>query len=127
MASYGSLVVRAYQGGGAVLPIENVSIFVTDMDGRLLAVRQTDRNGKAGPIPVQVPPKEESLDPNFQGNPFTSVSLSARNPGFAEIDVRNIQLFPGVVTVQNLEMIPLAEFPNAENGSEEFNIPPQNL
>ena len=111
----------------ANLPLSGVTVTVTDPQGRLLGIRQTNSSGLIGPIAISVPEKSESLDSAFPGKPFTSVSIFARHPGYRQIDVQNAQVFPGVVTVQNLEMIPLSQLPRACNGTEEFDIPPQNL
>lgn len=126
MASTSLLQVHAYTSR-AVLPVSGVTVTVTDPSGRLLGIRQTDSSGLITPIVIPVPDRAESRDPNFQGKPFTSVSISARHPAYAEIEIQNAQVFAGVVTVQNLEMIPLAMLPEQLNPSEDFNIPPQNL
>lgn len=111
----------------ANIPLPGVTVTVTDPQGRLLGIRQTNSSGLIDPIVISVPEKSESLDSAFQGQPFTSVSIYARHPGYRQIDVQNAQVFPGVVTVQNLEMIPLSQLPGQFNTTEEFNIPPQNL
>ena len=59
--------------------------------------------------------------------PFTQVNLFARKEAYEQIGSENVQIFPGVITTQNLPMIPLAEFPDAYDKSEIFNTPPQNL
>lgn len=109
------------------MPVSGATITVTDPNGQLIGIRQTDSSGLITPITITVPDLSESLDPNFQGQPFATVSLSVRHPAYAEIDIQNVQVFSGVVTVQNLEMIPLAMLPNQLNPTEYFNIPPQNL
>ena len=126
MATTSLLQVHAYTSR-AVLPVSGVTIRVMDPAGRLLGIRQTDSSGLIQPIVITVPDRSESRDPNFQGQPFTSVSISARHPGYAEIDIQNAQVFPGVVTVQNLEMIPLSMLPDQLDPTEQFDIPPQNL
>lgn len=120
------LQVFAYTSRASI-PVPKVSVTVTDSQGRLLGIRQTNSSGLIDPIPISVPERSESLDHTFQGQPFTSVSIFARQPGYRQIDVQNAQVFPGVVTVQNLEMIPLSLLPGQFNVAEEFDIPPQNL
>ena len=44
-----------------------------------------------------------------------------------EIEIENIQVFADTVTLQNLEMIPLAELPGSWNHVEVYDTPPQNL
>ena len=55
------------------------------------------------------------------------MNLFARKEAYEQIGSENVQIFPGVITTQNLPMIPLAEFPDAYDKSEIFNTPPQNL
>ena len=111
----------------ASIPVSGVTVTVTDPQGRLLGIRQTNSSGLISPIAITVPDKSESLDSAFQGQPFTSVSIFARHPGYRQIDIQNAQVFPGVVTVQNLEMIPLSQLPGQCDATEEFNIPPQKV
>ena len=44
-----------------------------------------------------------------------------------QIEAENLQVFADTITNQNLEMIPLSEFPNQWDQTEIFNTPPQNL
>ena len=97
----GKLTVRAYRSR-AIIPLQGVTIAVTDQDGRLLAIRQTDRSGLTAPIEITVPARAESLDPDFGGQPFTAVTLSARHPDYVEIDMRNVQVFADAVSYTHL-------------------------
>lgn len=122
----GYIQVRAY-ASNAALPLENVAVAVTATDGTAIAMRLTDRSGKIVPIAVSVPPRAESLAPDSQERPYTTVNLYARLKGYEQIEAENLQVFAGITTVQNLELIPLSELPGSWNQTELLDTPPQNL
>ena len=126
MSATGYIQVRAYESF-ALLPLENVAITVTDQDGTAIAMRLTDRNGRIGPIEIPVPEISYSLAPDPGEKPFTNVNLYARKKGYEQIENENLQVFAGITTDQNLEMIPLAELPDRWDRTEIFLTPPQNL
>lgn len=91
-------------------------------------MRLTNRSGGLdSPVEIIVPDRSASQTPNTGTMPYTTVNLYARLENFEMIEVENLQVFPGTLTVQNLAMIPLAELPNSWNQAEIFNTPPQNL
>ena len=128
MSATGYIQVRAYTST-ARFPLENVAITVTAADGTAIAMRLTDRNGLIVPIEVPVPDKSESQEPEPEPGekPFTSVNLYARLKGYEQVEAENLQVFADTTTNQNLEMIPLSEFPGQWDQTEIFNTPPQNL
>lgn len=126
LSAQGILQIRTYTSR-AQIPVEGVSISVKDAGGKLLATRITDRSGTIAPISISVPALEESLEPDFPGQPFTDVTISAFHPGYEKIEAARVQLFPGIVTMQELELIPLAEFPGLWSQTEYLDTPPQNL
>lgn len=91
-------------------------------------MRLTNRNGELDtPIAIQVPAISAGQSPGTGTVPYTSIGLFARAGNYEGIEAENIQIFPGIVTVQNLELIPLSEFPDSFNKLERFDTPPQNL
>lgn len=126
MSSTGYIQVRAYTSN-AQYPLQDVAITVTATDGTAIAMRLTDRNGRIAPIPVPVPDRNESLSPDPAERPFAVVNLYAHKRGYERIESENLQLFADTTTLQNLEMIPLAELPGSRNQYEVFDTPPQNL
>lgn len=126
MSATGSLQVHAY-ASRALIPLADVAITITDESGQVIAMRLTDRSGRMAPIVIPVPEKSAGQTPDTGQIPFTSVNLYARLEGYEQIESEGIQIFPGTVTEQNLEMIPLSELPDAWNLSELFRTPAQNL
>lgn len=126
MPSTGYIQVRAYTSN-AQYPLRNVAITVTSQDGTAIAMRLTDRSGKITPIPIPVPDKEESQSPDPSERPYAVVNLYARLKGFEQTEAENLQVFAGTTTIQNLEMIPLSEFPDQWDQMIIFDTPPQNL
>lgn len=126
MPSTGYIQVHAYSSQ-ARIPLKDVAIAVTATDGTAIAMRLTGRSGTIEPIPIPVPDKSESQTPDPPEQPFTNVNLYAHLQGYEQIIADNVQVFPGITTNQNLEMIPLPEFPEAFDKTEIFNTPPQNL
>lgn len=126
MSATGYIQVHAYTSY-AQLPLENVAVTVTATDGTAIAMRLTDRSGRIAPIEVPVPERSESLTPNPGEKPFTSVNLYARLKGYEQFEMENVQVFAGIVTDQDLAMIPLAELPDRWDQTAVFLTPPQNL
>lgn len=127
MSATGYIQVHAYTSQ-AQIPIKDVAIAITDTDGSAIALRLTDKSGQLEkPVAISVPDLAASQTPNTGETPFTIVNLYAKADLFEEIEIENLQVFPGTVTVQNLELIPQAELPDYWNQVEIFNIPPQNL
>jgi len=121
----GYIQVHAYSSF-AQLPLKDVAVTITAEDGTAIAMRLTDRSGRITPVEVPVPERSESQAPGVQ-SPFTLVTIHARLKGYAQVQARNVQLFAGTTTLQNLEMIPLSELPGAWDQMEDFDTPPQNL
>lgn len=119
--------MRAYTSY-AQIPLQYVAITVTDADGSALAMRLTNRNGQLDkPIEITVPDLSAGQSPNTGIIPFVAVDLFARLENYELIHIEKLQVFPDTVTEQNLEMIPLSEFPDSWNKQEIFDTPPQNL
>ena len=126
MSTTGYIQVRAYTGR-AKYPLKDVALTVTAADGTAIAMAITDRNGLISPIPLPVPDKEDSLRPDPPETPFATVNLYARLRGYEQVEAENLQVFADTTTVQNLEMIPLAELPDQWSQTVIFDTPPQNL
>lgn len=127
MSAIGYIQVHAYTSF-AQIPLQDVAITVTDTDGAAIAMRLTNRSGLLDkPIEITVPDLSASQTPNTGVIPFTTVDLYAKLEDYEEIHIERLQIFPGIITNQNLEMIPLSEFPEKWNQAEIFYTPAQNL
>ena len=100
---------------------------ITTPNGDAIAMRLTDRSGQIEPIPITVPDRAASESPDTGIIPFTDVNIHARLNGYEQIEAENVQVFPNIITNQNLEMIPLSELPDKWTQYEIFRTPPQNL
>lgn len=126
MAATGYIQVHAFTSN-AQLPLKDVTVYITDAEGKAIALRQTDRNGKIQPVSVSTPDLSVSQAPEIGIPPFATVNIYARLENFEQIEAEGIQIFANTVTNQDLEMIPLAEFPEYWTETEIFQTPPQNL
>lgn len=127
MSAIGYIQVHAYTSY-AQIPVEDAAIAITDKDGNALALRLTNRSGILDdPVPLEVPDLSAGQTPDTGILPFGVVNLYARAPNYEEIVIENLQVFPNTVTNQNLELIPLSEFPESWNISETFDTSIQNL
>ena len=126
MPDNGYITARAYMSE-AQLPLSNVAVTIVSSDGTAIAMRLTDRSGKITPIPIPVPDKAESQSPDPSERPYAVVNLYARLKGFEQTEAENLQVFAETTTIQNLEMIPLSEFPDQWDQMIIFDTPPQNL
>ena len=122
----GYIQVYAYSSF-ARLPLQDVAVTVTALDGTAIAMRITDRSGKIEPIAIPVPDLVESQTPNPGELPFARVNLYARLQDYVQVENEDLQVFANTTTDQNLEMIPISELPASWGKTELFLTPPQNL
>ncbi len=129
MPATGYLTIRAYTSA-AQLPIVGAAVSVTRNNpnggSELIALRLTDESGKTPVIPITTPELAGSLSPGTV-KPFASVDVLVDHPDYERILVENVQIFPGVLSLQNLELIPYEENPEAWNMTEVVDITTQNL
>ena len=126
MPSTGYLQLYSY-ASNARLPLRDVAVMISDSNNKVIAMGLTDSNGKFGPLAISVPDRIDSLQPGSATQPFSTVNVHARLENYEQIESDDIQLFANTVTIQNLEMIPLAELADQWTKSEFFITPPQNL
>ena len=128
MPTNGFLIVRVYTSG-AQLPVEDVTVSLTRSESngtRLLASRVTDESGLAGPFTLVTPDRSESLQAGV-ATPYTTVDIIADHPDYERVLVENAQVFAGVLSQQDIALIPLEARPEVFNLTEIFQITPQPL
>ena len=128
MPTNGFLTIRTYTSA-AQLPVEDVTVSVTRPDSkgtRLFATRITDESGLAGPIAIPTPDRSESLQAGV-ATPYTTVDIIADHPDYDRVLVENAQVFAGVLSQQDIALIPLEARPEVFNLTETFQITPQAL
>ncbi len=128
MASNGFLRVRVYTSG-AQIPVEDATVSVTqpaDRGSALLATRITDESGLIPLLSIPAPEREESQQSGTP-LPFDFVDIIVDHPNFERVLVENAQVFAGVISEQNIALIPIEERPQVWNLTEVFRITPQTL
>lgn len=128
MPASGFLNVRVF-ASSAQLPIAGATVSITQAaqtGSRLLAVRLTDESGRITAVRIDTPEKSESLSPGLP-IPFTSVDVTVDHPDYTRALLENVQIFPGIVTQQNVELIPLSERPEAYNMTDVVDTTAQGL
>lgn len=128
MPDSGQLRIRTY-ASRAVLPLTDSTVVIETENGgliSLLAVRQTDESGLTPYITVETPASENSQTPD-QARGWTNVTVIVSHPDYRRVVIRNVQIFPGIVSQQAVEMVPLEQFPETADQTQQFDIPPQDL
>ena len=131
MQQTGKLIVRVY-ATAAQLPLEGATVVVTiqNKNGKfdLVSLQKTDRSGLTDPIEISTPDSRDSTAVNTTGEiPFVTCDVWAEHPGFMVMRVDGVQIFPGVVTRQDMELLPLGEGEHDLGQIDRRDISSQNL
>ena len=126
MPSTGYIQVRAF-ASYAQLPLRDVAVTITAEDGTAIAMRLTNRSSLTPAVSIPTPDRIESETPNPSERPYTTIRIQASKSGYEQINADNVQVFSGVTTIQNLEMVPLSELSESWDQSIQLNTPSQNL
>jgi len=127
LSATGYIQVHAFTSN-AQIPLRGAAVTITDASGGAIAMRLTNRNGMLdAPVAITVPDLSASQTPNTGIIPFATVNLYARLEDYEEIFIEQLQVFADTTTNQNLEFIPISEFPESWNKAERFETQKQNL
>ena len=133
MQATGILSVRVFTSR-AQIPLEGATVVVAEPgeEGKwkLLSIQSTDSSGLISPVTVDAPTLGESTSPGGlpgPGLPYAQCDVWAEQPGYAMLRVNGVQIFPGVETLQNMELIPLPQGLCSLQQRDERDIPAQSL
>ncbi len=114
----------------AEIPVEDAAVTISAVDANgkriLLSMQLTDENGMTDPVSVTTPVVENSLSPD-QNQGWTDVTVRISHPGYEGIIVNQVQIFPGITTIQELILIPKELSPMPGEPDEQITVPPQGL
>ena len=129
MSSLGTIIARVYTSY-AELPIKGAAVAFTSRAAggkhTLLALRFTDESGKTAPVSFATSDVALSTNPGSAA-PYALSDLWVYYPGFELFVAENVQIFPGVKTVQKVELIPLPLHTHPHSRAEVVLTPPQDL
>ncbi|WP_243152158.1 spore cortex-lytic protein [Pseudoflavonifractor sp. 524-17] len=105
----GSIVTYVYTSY-ARLPIQGATVAFTQncADGRqtLLAVRVTDDSGKTAPVRLATPALSQSTSPGTQ-TPYALCNIWTEASGYECSIIGDVRVFPGIVSTQDIELVPV--------------------
>lgn len=109
----GYLIVRVTTALGAI-PLEGISVTVRNYSkddpgrGSVVSTLVTDRSGKTAKLPLPAPPREYSVRPGVR-TPYAAYSVDINTDGYYEQYYSNVPVFDGITSLQQADLIPLAE------------------
>ena len=110
MAQTGSLAVQVF-ASRAQLPVEGATVAVTRHGPagkqELISLQETDRSGNTRPISIPTPDQDQSTRPGPLEQPFAQFSIWVEHPAYELMLMEDVQIFPGVESVQMVELSPL--------------------
>ncbi|MCL2264305.1 MAG: carboxypeptidase-like regulatory domain-containing protein [Defluviitaleaceae bacterium] len=120
------------------LPIPGASVTVSFPDGGVIHTGITDENGQSEVFELAAPDKQFSLDPNYEGRPYSVYDAVIEAPGFVTRRISGFHVLDGRTTllIENLrpiesgrraetsEYIEISEHALLEGGAREQAVPP---
>lgn len=129
MPQTGSLVVRTFTSQ-AQLPVSGATVIISsrEEDGRrkVYSIQTTDESGGTKPFQLEAPDKSLGMSPG-QATPFSDYSLVVEHPEYFLATFEQLQVFPGVETVQNVPLVPLPQPAAGSDSAEPVIVTPQPL
>ena len=111
MPQTGSLVVRTFTSQ-AQLPVSGATVIISsrEEDGRrkVFSIQTTDESGGTKPFQLEAPDEALGMSPG-QASPFSNYSLVVEHPEYFLATFEQLQVFPGIETVQNVPLVPLPQ------------------
>lgn len=107
MDSFGFLIVNTRTALGS-LPVGGAEVRVVGTDTDLTVT--TDPSGVSERMRLPAPPVENSLTSTPDGLPYATYDVSVSAPGYYTAQSRSVPVFPGIVSVQNVNLIPIAGY-----------------
>ena len=108
LTDVGTLLVRV-STAGIFLPVEGADVRVSGADEGNRSIQYlltTDRSGLAERIPLPTPAVSLSLSPGGVAG-FSDYNIEVFKQGFYPVTFLNVPLFPGITSIQTVELIPL--------------------
>ena len=109
----GTLMTRVFTSRSQ-LPVEDAAV----------SILQHEPGGRQRLINIQTPDAQNSQSPG-QETPFSLCDIWVECPGYQLLLIQNVQIFPGIASIQDLPLIPLAE--TGGRPASKVDISPQDL
>lgn len=128
MASTGTIIFNVFTSD-ARIPIEGATVLLRRQEApkELLGIRITNESGQTDPITVVTRDSSYSQVPESTVKPWVGCVAVIEHPGYERVLLDGIQIFPGIVTTQSVQLLPLQELDPEQDGEQEFNFTPQPL
>lgn len=108
LTDFADLIVEVFAANRAI-PIENAQIRIKNPDDNsVLAILQTDEDGRTSQINLSAPDRNLSLNPQYP-NPFVNYFADIRADGYVPQSDIKIQLFGGQKSILPANLIPREE------------------
>jgi len=99
------------------LPVQaNIVVFLEE---KILHDIHTNKIGITEKLPLDAPPKELALDPNYTGIPYSTYSIKAIADGFATQTIHGVRIFDTITSILPISM--------STHNCDEYFIPAHNL
>lgn len=102
----GFLRVQVYTASGAY-PVPNALVTVSSAARGLINAAITNSGGQTEPFVLPSPAPGESFRPG-EGIPYELYSLDTTAPGFYGVKNLGVAVYPGITTIQRVELIPVS-------------------
>lgn len=114
----------------AELPVAGATVTVSRLGTggvrELLSLQRTDSSGLTVLVTIPTPDLANSQTPD-QPQGWTDVQIQASQPDYDGVVVRDVQIFPGVTTVQKLILVPRGGLPTDLGQTTDITVPDQGL
>ena len=107
---FGKLIINVTTAGTS-LPVPGALVTVKSAEGAdsdVIAAVYTDISGKAGPILLPAPSRQNSMAPGSQEETSSRYNLSTDAEGYYSVSNQFVPIYDGVTSIQNIEMVPIS-------------------
>lgn len=113
-------VVTGTANGAMPVPHARITVFNGD---NILYEMVTNESGVSSRVPLGAPAVELTLDPSYNGIPYSICDVKAEAEGYATAIVHGVEILDTETSILPIDMHPLLE----EGQVNEYNTPPHNL
>ncbi len=113
MEETGLVRVFVTEANGTI-PVKGAAVTITEYgpesEGDTVRTLVTGRDGLTETVRLPTPPAEDSLSPGSR-TPSGLYGITVRSGGYYPVEAVGVPVFPGVVSLQTVDLIPIGAFP----------------